>query len=121
MNSKSTRQTSVMERMKWFGIAVLLVASMIANYYYAHVTLPLRLISWLLLVIVIAGIAATTTKGKQAIAFARDSQNEIKKVVWPTRQETVQTSLIVLVIVVIAAVMLWLLDSLLLWAISSIT
>ncbi|MDF2867702.1 MAG: preprotein translocase subunit SecE [Gammaproteobacteria bacterium] len=121
MNNKPTAQSTFAERLKWIVVVVLLITGIVANYYLAQLTLPVRLGGWLLLVAVAAGISATTVKGKQALAFARDSQLELRKVVWPTRQETMQTTLIVVVIVAIAAVILWLLDSILLWAISLIT
>jgi preprotein translocase subunit SecE len=120
MNNTPTAQ-SFAERLKWIVVVILLVAGIVANYYFAQLTLPIRLGGWLLLVIIAAGIAATTLKGKKALTFALDSQNELRKVTWPTRQETVQTTLIVVVIVAIASVILWLLDNVLLWAISLIT
>ena len=57
-------------------------------------------------------------QGKRFIAFAKESRVEIRKVVWPTRQETQQTTLVVVAIVLIAALILWALDSLLGWLVS---
>ncbi|CSD23319.1 preprotein translocase subunit SecE [Vibrio cholerae] len=56
------------------------------------------------------GVAATTTKGKEAIVFARESRMEVRKVVWPTRQETMQTTLIVLAVSIVMALALWGID-----------
>ncbi|WP_337166314.1 preprotein translocase subunit SecE, partial [Vibrio fluvialis] len=53
------------------------------------------------------GVAATTTKGKAAISFAKESRMEVRKVVWPTRQETMQTTLIVLAVSIVMALVLW--------------
>ncbi|WP_435532752.1 preprotein translocase subunit SecE [Vibrio stylophorae] len=65
-------------------------------------------------VIVLAGlaalVAATTTKGKAAVAFGRESRMEMRKVVWPTRQETMQTTLIVLAVTLLMALILWGID-----------
>lgn len=119
-NKQTTVQSPALERIKWISIFVLLALGIVANYYYAQFALPLRLIGWLVVVGVAAAIAATTIKGRSALLFAKDSQIELRKVVWPTRQETLQTTLIVVVIVAIASVILWLLDSLLLWVISLI-
>jgi preprotein translocase subunit SecE len=114
-------QSEMGNKLKWGLVLLLITIGIVANYYYAQISLPIRLTVWLLLAAVAGGIAATTVKGRQAIGFARDSQNELRKVTWPTRQETIQTTLIVVVIVAIASVILWLLDSLLLWAVSFIT
>lgn len=55
------------------------------------------------------------------MAFAREARVELRKVIWPTRQETLQTTLVVLVMVVVVAIFLWLLDMLLLWAVNGLT
>ena len=59
------------------------------------------------------GIAATTTKGIAGIAFAKEAKIEARKVVWPTRAETVQTSLIIMVAVILISLMLWGVDAVL--------
>ncbi len=56
------------------------------------------------------GVAAMTVKGKAAISFARESRMEVRKVVWPTRQETMQTTLIVLAVSIVMALVLWGID-----------
>lgn len=128
MNHKSVAQAPTgaksifAERLKWAVVFILVVAGIIANYYFSHkLSLPIRLSGWLILALIAASVAATTVKGKKTIAFMQDARIELRKVVWPTRQETIQTTLIVVVIVTIAAVILWLLDSLLLWVINLIT
>jgi len=55
-------------------------------------------------------IAYSTGPGRSLLGFVEDSRTEVRKVVWPTRQETMQTTLIVMVIVVIIGLFLWLLD-----------
>ena len=56
------------------------------------------------------GVAALTSKGQEFIAFAKEAKLEVRKVVWPTRQETVQTTFIVMIATVITALILWGLD-----------
>ena len=71
-------------------------------------------------VILVAGlglfVAATTLEGKESLKIILESRAEIRRVVWPTRIETTQTTLIVLVAITIAALVLWGLDSLFGWA-----
>ena len=58
-----------------------------------------------------------TVKGRTAVAFAKESRTEVRKVVWPTRQEAVQTTGIVLVATLIMSLLLWGLDSVLFWVV----
>jgi preprotein translocase subunit SecE len=62
-----------------------------------------------------------TTQGKKALTFIKGARTELRKVTWPTRQETFQTTLVVFVMVVIMALILWALDSLFLWLVSLLT
>ena len=78
-------------------------------------------------VFVLAGLAAAaaltyqTAMGKTMWGFIRGSQIELRKTTWPTRQEGLQATLMIAVVVLIAALMLWGLDSLLLWGVKSVT
>ncbi|MDO7573346.1 MAG: preprotein translocase subunit SecE, partial [Oceanospirillaceae bacterium] len=65
-------------------------------------------------------VALQTDKGRGYAVSFREARKEIRKVVWPNRQETTQTTLIVVVVVLIMALVLWGLDSLLSWAVSSL-
>ena len=96
--------------LKWLLIATLTVGGLIANTYYSQVAWPLRFIVGLVMVGIITAIATQTMQGIRAMNFARDSRAELRKVVWPTRQETVQTTLLIGGIVVVLAVVLWGLD-----------
>ena len=62
-----------------------------------------------------------TVKGRNAVDFAKESRTEVRKVVWPTRQEAVQTTGIVLVATLIMSLLLWGLDSVLFWVVGLIT
>ena len=55
-------------------------------------------------------VVASTSKGKNTIAFIREAQLEVRKIVWPTRQETLQTTLFVMIVVIVFAILLWVLD-----------
>ncbi|MBT8151698.1 MAG: preprotein translocase subunit SecE, partial [Gammaproteobacteria bacterium] len=63
-------------------------------------------------------VALQTVEGKAFWALIKGARTEIRKVVWPTRQETMQTSLMVLAVVVVVGIILWGLDTLLGWAAS---
>jgi preprotein translocase subunit SecE len=97
-------------------IAVALVAGGIVGYYWlVESALVLRVLA------VAAGlgagalVAAFTTPGREFVVFAQEASVEVKKVVWPTRKETVQTTAVVFAFVVAMALFLWVTDKTLEW------
>jgi preprotein translocase subunit SecE len=99
----------------------LVVAGIVANYYYHDIAWPIRLAGWIVLSIVIILVALQTAKGKMFQAFSKDARMELRKVTWPTRQETIQFTIGVVVMVMIMALALWLIDSALLWIVKWFT
>lgn len=104
--------------LKWLMVTLLLIAGVVANYYYGAQPWPLRLLGWLLLMIVALGVASQTQQGKRTLEFAREARTELRKVHWPTRQETVQTTFVVAAMVIVLALVLWGIDGVLMWLIS---
>jgi preprotein translocase subunit SecE len=97
-------------------IAGALVAAGIAGYYLlSDQALVLRVLAVIGGVLAGAGAAWFTAPGKTFTAFARESIVEVKKVVWPTRKETIQTTAAVFAFVVVMAVFLWISDKTLEW------
>ena len=121
MKSKRTESKKRFDLLKWICIITLFALGVIANYAYSSEPLALRLIGWIILLGVVFLIAAYTTQGQRCIAFAGESRNELLKVVWPNRQETVRSTMIVILMVFLVSIMLWVLDNSLFWAISRIT
>lgn len=121
MTMKMLEKTPNLDKLKWFAVFALLAAGLTANYYYASQPLAFRLIGWLILAIVLALIFFQTERGQQLWALGSEARAEMRKVVWPTRQETLQTTLIVVAMVIIVALFLWGIDSFLLWAIGLLT
>ncbi len=103
-------------------IAVALMATGVAGFYYfADQSLLMRVLGLLAVAGVAIAIAYQTALGRRTWGFVTDAQTEVKKVVWPTRKETLQTTGIVLVVVFIVGVFLWILDSGLLWTAGKLT
>ena len=97
-------------------IAALLVAAGIAGYYLlGDAALVLRVLAVAAGIAAGAAAAAFSAPGREFLVFARESLVEVKKVVWPTRKETVQTTAAVLAFVVVMAVFLWVTDKTLEW------
>ncbi|AJR06910.1 preprotein translocase subunit SecE [Photobacterium gaetbulicola] len=109
-NAENQSSSSSMDGLKWVVVFALLAAAVVGNYLYSDVSVVLRAAAVVVLVAAAGGIAALTAKGKTAIAFARESRMEVRKVVWPTRQEATQTTFIVLAVTVIMALALWGID-----------
>ena len=92
-----------------------------AFYIYEEQSLLLRVLGLLVVAGVAAAVLMQTTAGRKLWAFAADSRTEVRKVVWPSRQETVQTTFIVLVMVLLMGIILWLVDMGLLAIVRSVT
>jgi preprotein translocase subunit SecE len=101
--------------------AVLAVAGVVAFYWLSAQALPWRLAALLLPVALAVAALLGTTKGRQGLDFLRETNIEVRKVVWPTRQETLQTTGVVFVAVVISAIFLWGLDSALALTVKTLT
>jgi preprotein translocase subunit SecE len=98
------------------AIAVVLVASGIAGYYWlGGSALVLRILAVVAGIAAGAALAAFTTPGREFVVFAQEAVLEVKKVVWPTRKETVQTTAAVFAFVVVMALFLWISDKTLEW------
>jgi len=98
----------------------LLLAGIVVFYYFIDVRLFYRVLGLLFVLIVSGLILYQTSFGKTVYGYVIDSKIELKKVTWPTKQETTQTALGVIVIVVIIGILLWLFDMLLSWAIGTL-
>lgn len=121
MNAKIEDQNSKIDFLKWLVVVILLISGIALNSHFANQSTALRLIGLLILGVITALIAIQTTQGRQFWGFAQDARIELRKVVWPTRQETVQTTLIVIMMVVITGLFLWGIDSVLLWLVGLLT
>ncbi|MDH4059942.1 MAG: preprotein translocase subunit SecE [Aquincola sp.] len=97
-------------------IAAALVACGIAGYYLlADSALVLRVLAVVAGIAAAAGVAAISGPGREFFAFSQEAIVEVKKVVWPTRKETVQTTAAVFAFVVVMALFLWVSDKTLEW------
>jgi preprotein translocase subunit SecE len=119
--SGSTETTNApLSALKWLLAIAFASAAIVGNQVYAEVGLLYRILGVVALMAVALGFAAVTTRGKAFLVLLKEANVERRKVVWPTRQETTQTTLIVVAVVVIVAILLWGLDSLLSWIVSSV-
>ena len=102
-----------MDTIKLLAVVVLLVAGVYGFYAFAEQPLWVRLAGLLTIVGAAVFVALQTAVGRTVWQFAVDSRTEVRKVVWPSRQETLQTLLIITIAVLLTALFMWLVDSVL--------
>jgi preprotein translocase subunit SecE len=119
MNTEA--QASGLDTVKLTLALVLLGGGVLAFYWFADQSLLMRVLALLGITGVSVLIASQTVLGRTTWAFIGNTRTEVRKVVWPTRAETMQTTMAVLFVVVLMGVVLWLMDMVLLWAIRLLT
>jgi len=110
-----TSESGVLDILKLLIAAAVLTGGLFGYYWYLEWAQPLRVLLVLGGAIAGVAIAMTSTQGRRLWAFIQGSRIEIRKVVWPTKQETTQTAIAVFVFTLILALFFWGLDSFLLW------
>jgi preprotein translocase subunit SecE len=113
MSANTQVESSGLDTVKLLAAATIIVAAILGFYYFDAYSQLLRVLGLLAVAGVAVLIAYQTVMGKRVWEFVSDAKIEVRKVVWPSRQETVQTTLIVFVMVLIMGVVLWLFDMLL--------
>lgn len=121
MSEKTENQSNVLDMFKWVVVFALLAGLVTANTMYGEISVLYRAIAIVVVVGIAGFIAATTEKGSTFLSFAKESRTEVRKVVWPTRQEANQTTLIVLAATLIMALILWGLDGIIVRVVGFIT
>ena len=106
---------SFLDTIKLLIAAGVLVGGLYSYYYFLEWSLPIRVLMVLGGLAAGIAIAMTSTQGQRLWAFIQGARIEIRKVVWPTRQETTQTAIAVFVFTLIMSLFFWALDSGLLW------
>lgn len=103
------------------SVAFLLVVAGIVGFYYLQESAAvLRIVSVLLGLLLASAVAWTSEPGKRFFGFAKDSVAEAKRVVWPTRKETMQTTGVVVLFAVVMALFLWAVDASLLLVVNKL-
>ena len=120
MVSKTEQPTSPIDTFKLMSALLVLIAGVGGFYYFEEESQLLRVLGMLTVAVIAFLIAATSDVGRRSLGFVKDARVEVRKVVWPTRQETVQTTIAVLFMVVLVAIMLWLFDMFLGWGVSKL-
>ncbi len=122
MSSRAESETgSRLDTVKLIVAAGVALSGMVAFYYFAEQSLLLRVVGLLVVVTIAIAIAMTSDQGRNTWRFIREARAELRKVDWPSRAETVQTTLAVFAMVIVLGLALWLLDMFLFWAVRLLT
>jgi preprotein translocase subunit SecE len=109
---ETSASSGLMNALKWLVVVVLLVGATLGNHYGTTVSPFLRVGAVVVLALLAFGIALTTEKGRAFLELLQAARVEARKIVWPSKQETWQTTLIVMAVVFVTSLLLWGIDSL---------
>lgn len=121
MSTQAEASTAVFDIVKQVLSAVIVVAGLSAFYYFSEVPLLYRVLGLVVIVLIILGMMLTTQVGRNVWYFVLESKQEVRKVVWPTRDETTRTTLLVFAMVFLVGLILWILDMFLFWGVRLLT
>jgi preprotein translocase subunit SecE len=120
-NIPNSNSRSKLDTFLWILALILIATGVFANYYFNEVAWALRFVGWIFLIGAVFGLLAITVTGKSFLVFAKNARIELLKVVWPTRDEVVKITMVVAALVLVASVVLWGIDSVLLWLVGLLT
>lgn len=121
MTTQAETGASAFDVVKQVLSLVLVVAGVAVFYYFSEVSLLYRVLALVAVVVLALVLLLTTDAGLRFWAFMLEAKQEVRKVVWPSRQETMQTTLMVFAMVFIVGLILWLLDMFLFWGVRLLT
>jgi len=117
MAAKPEVQGSGLDTVKMVLALLMLAGGIVAYYYFDEYGTLYRVLGLLAITFASIGVMYTTELGRRTWGFLRESRTEVRKMVWPTRAETIQTTLAVFVMVLVMGIFLWLLDMFLGWGV----
>lgn len=121
MSANTETTSNSTDLLKWGLVVILLLGAVVGNSLLGDLSVAIRAAAVIIIAAVALLVASQTAKGQQTLSFAKESRTEVRKVVWPTRQETIQTTLIVFAVTAIMALVLWGMDAVLVRAVAFIT
>ncbi len=120
--SESNRESStVVDTLKLMASVSILFASIVSFYYFSEISVLIRALVIIFSLVISLLIFFRTQRGLILWAFFQGSKVEMRKVVWPTREETAKTTGIIMIAVVVVAIFLWIIDAFFTWGVQSIS
>ncbi len=106
------------DHIKLLAAALLFIAGIVGFYFFSDSATAVRVLMVLAGFGLAVAVSWRTAPGQRLLAFSQESVKEARKVVWPTRKETIQTTGIVFLFVIIMALLLWMVDASLMWVVT---
>ncbi|WP_348666480.1 preprotein translocase subunit SecE [Arsenophonus symbiont of Ornithomya chloropus] len=119
-NSKLKENERIFDIAKWALVGLFLIIAIVGNYYFRQYSTILRTIAVVFMALFSVGLVLWTKKGKEILGFIQAAKIEIRKVIWPSRQETLQTTLVVALVTIVMSLILWGLDGIMVRLVSFI-
>ncbi|MCW9711271.1 preprotein translocase subunit SecE [Avibacterium sp. 21-586] len=121
-NAENSERSKGLNTFLWLLSILIIAIAAVGNIYFAQkFSTPIRVVAVVILMLVAFAILAITSQGKKAREFLSASRTELRKIVWPTRAETTQTTLIVVGVTVFISLILWGVDSIIVTVINFLT
>lgn len=121
MNAQTEESVSILDIVKQVFSVGLVVAGVVGFYYFSEFPLLYRVLALVAIVILALAMMMTTQVGRSVWSFVLESRIEVRKIIWPTREETTRTTLLVFGMVFLVGLILWLLDMFLFWGVRLLT
>lgn len=121
MNETVQSEGNALDKVKWLMVVLILGAVVVGNNMYSEMSVLIRAGGFVVAVAICLGLASQTEKGRTFLVFAKESRTEVRKVVWPNRQEATHTTLIIAAATVVMALFMWGLDAVLMWGVGLLT
>ncbi|MDD5275234.1 MAG: preprotein translocase subunit SecE [Methylovulum sp.] len=121
MNTQIEDASSVFDVVKQVFSVIFIVSGVAGFYYFSEFQLLYRVLGLVALFVVALAMMLTTGLGRSVWAFSLESRQEVRKIVWPTREETMRTTMLVFAMVFIVGLVLWFLDMFLFWGVRLLT
>ncbi len=121
MAAQAESSASVIDTVKLVFAVSLLITGIAGFYYFASYALVYRVVGILAVFGIAVGLLFTTAIGRTVWGFITEAKMEVRKVIWPTRQETIQATMLVVLVVFAVGLILWLMDMVLFWAVGILT
>jgi len=115
---KNIKNTTIL---KWSFIFIILLTAIIYDCYFTKIIFSFRIAFICILIYSVLFIFLYTEKGKKIVHFINESKNEVKKIIWPSKTETLYTAFIVSIVTMIMSLLIWGLDNILFHLVSFIT
>jgi preprotein translocase subunit SecE len=117
MSAQAEESTPVVDIVKLVLSPIFVVAGVVAFYYFSEFQLLYRVLMLVAIVSSAVWVCFTTEKGRGVWGFVLESKQEFYRIVWPTKDEAIRTTLLVFAMVIVVAFVLWLLDTFLFWGV----